>query len=118
MNTNKILYWVFTGLMCALFTFSGSMYFVAYEEITGEFTRMGFPAWIVYPLGVAKILGVIAVLTKASKGLKEWAYAGFFFNALLATGAHYYAGDGLAQGSTVAIFLVLASKFYDEKLFA
>ena len=36
-----------------------------YDLIKGFFETLGFPTWLVYPLAIAKILGVIAILTTA-----------------------------------------------------
>lgn len=114
MQVQKILYWVFTALMCGLFLFSAFMYFTKTEMVRGFFTELGFPTWVVIPLAVTKILGIIAVLTNKVKVLVEWAYAGFFFDAVLATGAHYFAGHGLFGMSFFGIFLVLGSRFFHE----
>lgn len=38
------------------------------------------PYYIMYILGVAKIAGAIVLVFVANRTLKEWAYAGFFFN--------------------------------------
>jgi hypothetical protein len=62
-------------------------------------------------------LGVIAILSKQSKTLKEWAYAGFFFDFLLALSAHLNVGDGEFIPATVAIILLFVSYFLDKKLF-
>lgn len=117
MNSTKIIYWVATGLMCALFLFSASMYFMQNEMIQGAFQGLGFPTWLIYPLATAKILGVVAVLTKQSKTLKEWAYAGFFYDALLAAAAHRMVGDGQEGMAIFGIVLVLLSYIYDKKLY-
>lgn len=45
-----------------------------------------------------------------SPWLTEWAYAGFFFDVVLATTAHYYAGHDLGL-SVIAMLLVLGSYF-------
>lgn len=118
MNVEKIIYWIATGIMCALFAFSAFMYFSNTAGIQAYFEGvMGFPSWVVIPLAIAKVLGIIAVLTKQSQMLKEWAYAGFFFDALLASGAHYHAGHGLAGLSMVALVAVLVSRFMDGRVF-
>ncbi len=106
----KVAYWIFTLLMCGLFAFSAQMYFLNTEMVFGFFEGMGFPTWIVIPLAVAKVLGIMAVLTNWNKMLSEWAYAGFFFDVVLATGAHYYAGHGAFGMSFAGIFLVLTSR--------
>ena len=117
MNLDKTIYWISTGLMCLLFLFSASMYFFKYSEVQVAFESLGFPIWIIYPLATAKVLGVIAVLSKKSKTLKEWAYAGFFFDTLLAGGAHYMAADGGTSLTIVAMVLILISYIYDSKLY-
>ena len=114
MDVKKLCYWISTVLMCGIFLFSAGMYFSKYEIVKGFFEELNFPVWIIYPLAVAKILGVIAVLSNMNKTLKEWAYAGFFFDAVLATGAHHFAGHGMIGLSFYAIILVLLSKFLDK----
>ena len=114
-NRNKIIYWVSTGLVCVLMLFSASMYFLNYDMVSDTFTRLGFPVYIIYPLGIAKILGVIAILTKKSETLKEWAYAGFFFDFLLAASAHYNVKDGEYAPALVALVLLLISYNYEKK---
>ena len=110
MKIQKILYWAFTVLMCALFIYSASMYFTKTEMIKGFFKALNFPTYVVIPLAIAKILGVIAILSNRSKVLSEWAYAGFFFDVILATAAHYTAGHGLFGMSFYGILLVLGSR--------
>ncbi|MCH2215886.1 MAG: DoxX family protein [Flavobacteriales bacterium] len=85
------------------------MYFVKYEHVSEEFVKLGFPTFIIYPLAILKILGLVAVWSKKSKTLKEWANAGFFFDFLIAAGAHITIGDGEYVGAVVATILLLTS---------
>ncbi len=114
MNFNKIIYWASTAVMCLIFLFSAFMYFTKYEMVSGFFEQLGFPVWVIYPLAVAKLLAVVAILSNQSQLLKEWAYAGFFFDAVLATGAHFMAGHGVIGLSTLAIVVILISRFFDQ----
>ncbi len=114
MNFKKIVYWLSTAVMCLIFLFSASMYFTKYEMVSGFFNHLGFPVWIIYPLAVAKVLAVIAILSNKSKLLKEWAYAGFFFDAVLAVGAHYMVGDSVGL-SAIVIVAILVSRFLDDQ---
>lgn len=109
MKAARITHWIFTGLLSALLLMSASMYLFNYDEITGIFAGLGFPTWIVYPLAVAKILGVAMILTKFKGWLTEWAYAGILFNALLAMGAHLGIGDGEQMGAVIALILMIGS---------
>jgi len=117
MNWTKIIYWISTGLMCLIFTFSAGMYILNYDQVVEMFPSFGFPGWLVAPLAALKILGIIAVLTRKSHLLKEWAYAGFFFDAVLAFAAHRYVRDGGEMAAAIAVIAVIVSRIYDQKLF-
>lgn len=119
MKLLRIIYWIATILLSLM------MLFAAYTDIFNHayaleiFKRLGFPAYIIFPLAVAKVLGVVAILTKKSRTLKEWAYAGFFFNFILAASAHLNAGDG-AEGAAPAfgaLLLLCISYFTDRKIY-
>lgn len=109
MKTFKIIYFITTGLLSAMMLLSGSMYFIKYIDVISEFTTLGFPTWIVYPLAIAKILGVISFWFIKNSTIKEWVYAGFFFNFMLAFFAHFMINDGEQMGAFVAIVLLATS---------
>ena len=117
MNTNKIIYWISTIVMCGVFAFSASMYFTKTEMVRGFFTSLGYPSYIVIPLAIAKVLGIIAILTKQSKMLMEWAYAGFLIDAVLALVAHQVAEDGGSMFSTVAIISLIISRIFYSRVY-
>ena len=112
----KIIYWIATGVMCAVFLFSSFMYLTKYDMITQAYQNLGFPTWMIYPSAILKILGVVAILSRKSKLLKEWAYAGFFFAFILAFFAHVMIGDGEQTGALVALVLLLVSYVFSKKL--
>lgn len=112
---DKIIYWIATGLLTALMLMSAGMYFFQNDMVSETFTKLGFPTYIIYPLAIAKILGLIAIWTKKSAMLKEWAYAGFFFNFLLALSAHINVGDGEYLPAAVAMLLLAVSYAYSKK---
>lgn len=116
MKRIKIAHWVFTGLIGAMLLASGVMYIAKHDDLIVEFIKLGFPIWLIYPMAVAKIVGVVMIVTKLNTWLTEWAYAGIFFNLLLAFGAHIALGDGDAIPPVVAIMLILGSYFTWKKL--
>jgi hypothetical protein len=59
---NKIIFWILTGLISLVMLFSASMYLMNTAEVKLLFAGFGYPTYIVYPLAVAKILGVVAIL--------------------------------------------------------
>ena len=85
--------------------------------IAAFFESMGYPTYLIYPLAIAKILGLIAIWGNFSKWLKEWAYAGFFYDVLLAFFAHYMISDGEQMGAVIAITLLIVSLVSGKKLF-
>ena len=78
--------------------------------VKGFFESFNYPTYIVIPLAVAKILGVIMILWRYSKWLTEWAYAGFFFDLVLASFAHHMADHPIGL-SYYAIPILLVSYF-------
>ena len=82
--------------------------------IKGFFEDFNYPTYIVIPLAILKILGVIMIFWRKSQWLTEWAYAGFFFDLVLATAAHQDAGHGLGM-SAMGIPLLFISYFLGRK---
>ena len=112
----KILFWVSTGMLTLIMLFSVYNYFFNNDLIVGFFENMGYPTYIIYPLAIAKLLGLVAIWGNFSKSLKEWAYAGFFFNVVLAFFAHYMVSDGEHMGAVIAIIAVLTSYFTGKQV--
>lgn len=117
MNKNKITYLVSTGLLSILMLMSAGMYVFNYAEISKVFLSLGFPTFIIYPLAAVKVLGLVAIWTRKSEALKEWAYAGFFFDFTLAFFAHIVVQDGDQFGALVAMILLGISYFFGRKTF-
>ena len=115
MNRSKIIFYAATGLLTLLMLFSAGMYFFNHEEVAGMFTSFGYPTYIIYPLAVAKLLGLFAIWNPNFKAIKEWAYAGFFFDFVLAFFAHYMISDGGESFSIAAIALLVVSYIYSKK---
>ena len=116
MQSHKITFYISTGLLTALMLFSASMYFFNTAVIEAEFIKLGFPIYIVYPLGIAKILGLIVIWFINNSSLKEWAYAGFFFNITLAFSAHFLINDGEHMGAVIALALLTTSYIFYKKI--
>lgn len=96
--------------------FSASMYFAKTEMVKGIFESFNYPSYIVIPLAVAKILGVAMILFRKIKWLMEWAYAGIFFDLVLAFFAHQQAGDGGQWTPLLGMLFLLISYFYGRSV--
>ncbi len=115
-SIKTILYWVTTILICAIFLYSAQMYFFNIQMVEGLFKSFNYPTYLVIPLAIIKVLGVIMILWRKSAWLTEWAYAGFFFDAFLAVFAHYFAGHGFFNLSFYATIIVLISYFLGKSV--
>lgn len=86
MKKITVLYWIFTGLFGAFMMFSAIPdILVIPEAVEIVSNQLGYPEYLIAFLGVAKALGVIAILIPGFPRLKEWAYAGLFFDLIGAT---------------------------------
>jgi len=116
MRIQKIIYWVATVLTCMLFLYSAGMYFLNTEVVKGFFESFNYPTYIVIPLAITKILAVIMILWRKSKWLTEWAYAGLFFDLILAFFAHHMAADGGTILSLLGMVFLLLSYFFGKEV--
>ncbi len=115
-NRNQLIFRIATGLLTALMLLGVGMYFTQHDTVSATFERLGYPAYLVYPLAIAKLLGLVAIWTNKSQILKQWAYAGFFFDFVLAITAHISVNDGEFAGAAVALVLLLTSHYFGRKL--
>lgn len=88
MKRDKILYWTTTGLISLAFLMSSFMYLSKNPELMKGFSQIGFPPVFVTILGLAKLLGALALLNPKMPKLREWAYAGFTFTLIGAAWIH------------------------------
>lgn len=112
----KIAFWIITGIFCLFMLVSAAFEVIAFNESVTFLAQLGFPKFIAYVLPVTKFLGAVAILTNYSKTLKEWAYAGFFFDFVLAALAHHFSGVPSSIPAIVAIVLLFISYFLDKKV--
>jgi hypothetical protein len=98
---DQIIFWVCTGLFSAFMLSSAIPNIMSAREWIYIFHILGYPLYMLPFIGVAKLLGVIAILVPGFPRIKEWAYAGLFFDL---TGAVY---SGLAVGGYNPQMLVM-----------
>jgi uncharacterized membrane protein YphA (DoxX/SURF4 family) len=112
MNRRLIGYWIATALFCLAMTAGGTMNLLRVEPQQEAMANLGYPMYLMSILGVAKILGVIALLAPRLPLLKEWAYAGFTFDMLGAAASHAFVGDSPAEIVTPLVVLTIAIASY------
>jgi uncharacterized membrane protein YphA (DoxX/SURF4 family) len=78
------------------------------DPVVDVLAHLGYPAYLLTILGVWKLLGAIALLTPRFPRLKEWAYAGTFFEMTGAAASHVARGDDAGTIISLLAFAVLA----------
>jgi uncharacterized membrane protein YphA (DoxX/SURF4 family) len=111
MKTRMIGYWATTGLVAAAFAFGGAVDLSGSADVVAGMQHLGYPLYFATLLGVWKLLGAVAVVVPGWPRLKEWAYAGMFFDLTGAAVSHAAVGDPAANVITplVILGLVIAS---------
>lgn len=98
---DTLIFWIVTALFCAFMLTSAIPNILSAPEWVDVFNQLGYPLYMLPAIGVAKLLGIIALLIPGFPRIKEWAYAGFFFDL---TGAVY---SGLAVGGFDPLMLIM-----------
>jgi DoxX-like family len=81
MRAKSIVYWTLTGLIAFFIGGGGSTQVWQYwTNPHGVVPQLGYPMYFFGILGLWKVLGAIAILAPGFARLKEWAYAGIFFD--------------------------------------
>ena len=118
-KTINIIYWISTGLILAMMLFSAASSFMETPESAKMLAAIGYRPYVMHLLAVAKVLGVIAILTPGFPRLKEWAYAGFMFDLIGATYSFYASGFAVSDWIFMPILIaILACSyiFYHKRL--
>jgi hypothetical protein len=86
-KARSIGYWVTTGVL--VFCMTGGIFELLGAKATIDgIVRLGYPQYIIPALGLGKVLAILAILWPGVPRLKEWAYAGIFFNMIGAFVSH------------------------------
>jgi len=107
----KVTYWVTTVLLAALSAFAAFSYLMGNQQAVQGFAHVGYPQQLRILLGIAKLLGAIALVVPGIPKLKEWAYAGFTFAWIAAFIAHYLAKDGPRAFMPLVLLVFLAVSY-------
>lgn len=84
----SIVYWMTTGLLALGLPGGGGAELARYQPTVEGIVHLGYPVYFVTIIGTWKVLGGMALLAPRFPRLKEWAYAGVFFNMTGAAVSH------------------------------
>jgi hypothetical protein len=102
-----IAYWIVTGLVVFAFAAGGLMDVMRTPQMLAAMAHLGYPAYVAVLLGVWKLAGAAAIAAPRLQLLKEWAYAGMFFDLSGAAVSHGVSGDPASAVATPLIVLAL-----------
>lgn len=109
-----IIYWIATLWLALGMVSTGIVQIIKMEEEVLNFNKLGYPTYLMTIIGIAKILGVIAIVSPKFPILKEWAYAGFTFTMSGAIISHIVVQDELTSlfGPTLLLVLTFISRHF------
>jgi hypothetical protein len=104
MKKINTLYWVFTGLF-ALIMFSTALpnVMMSPDSVDLIHAQLGYPKYFIMFVGIAKILGVIGILVPGYPLVREWSYAGLFFDLTAAT----FSGIAVEGFNPMQLFMLI-----------
>jgi hypothetical protein len=105
MTARTVSYWITTGLVALAFAFGGVADLARSPDMIAGMAHLGYPVYLASLLGIWKVLGAAAILAPGSARLKEWAYAGMFFDLTGAAYSHASSGDPASRILTPLVLL-------------
>ena len=97
MQIRLLVYWASTAILAFALTAGGLAEVIHVKAIDEGMTHLGYPPYFATILGVWKLPGAVVLLAPRLPRLKEWAYAGAFFDMTGAVASHIFSGDTVMQ---------------------
>ncbi len=107
-RSRLITYWLVTLLIASEMLLGGVWDLARTHYVRAIMDHLGYPLYMLFILGSWKIPGAIVIVIPRFLRLKEWAYAGMFFNYTGAVASHLLAGDPARVWAGPAIFALLS----------
>lgn len=106
-RSHIIAYWVTTALVVSELALGGVWDILRVPQVRGLIERLGYPLYFLVILGIWKLLGAVALVIPRFPRLKEWAYAGVFFDLTGAVSSQL--ASGLIDAGTMAYPIVMTA---------
>ena len=111
MKTTKITYWISTGIVALMMTYSAFAY-LTQPVMAQAFEHLGYPSHFRVELAIAKIIGLVLLVAPVGNLAKQLAYSGFALVFISAFIAHTAAGDPVSARIMPFVFMaILAVSF-------
>jgi uncharacterized membrane protein YphA (DoxX/SURF4 family) len=111
-----IAYWIITSLVALEVGVGGIMDLLRTEHVRVVVSHLGYPLYVLTILGLWKIPGAAMLLIPRFPRLREWAYAGIFFEMTGAAFSHALFHDpGYFAITLTFALLTLASRMLERQ---
>lgn len=120
MKKTKVAYYIVTALFSLFITIGAVVDVMGVKDAKDLMVHLGYPVYVLYIIGWAKLLGVVGIWQPKFPALREWAYAGIVFDLVGAIISHLAVGDG-PQGwfaPVVPLLLLTISYLLHRKIHA
>jgi len=108
---SKVIFWSVTLLFAVPMALAGIGELIGLQAGVAILAQLGYPSYLLSFLGLAKLLGVAALVADRFPRLKEWAYAGFTFTLLGACYSHLASGQIVNALNPIVIGVVGAASY-------
>ena len=116
MKSQKTFYYIALGLFSIAVIGSIINSIINFETVADTFSKLGYPTYLIYVLGVCQFIGLAMILINKSHWVLEWVYAGFFMNYTLGALAHLAIKDGNGASAVVCIILLFVTYIQSRKI--
>ncbi len=116
MRLPNLIYWIATSLLSLILLFSASMHLFNHADVVVAYETLGYPGYLIYPMALAKLLAVAAIVSSKYQFMKNLAYAGVFYNLILALISHLAVSDGAAFLSILGLIALGISYLFHRIL--
>ena len=106
-TVRNIAFWTTTILGPTSFVIGGVLNLSQSQQVAETMRHLGYPLYFASILGFWKLAGAIAITVPGLPRLKEWAYAGFFFNLTAAAASQAAVGGSAVDVIAPLVFLAL-----------
>lgn len=93
MRARTIAFWIITAILAFELVLGGFWDLLRIPYVRQVILHLGYPLYLLTILGLWKLLAALALLAPRFPRLKEWAYAGIFFEMTGAAASHAAAGN-------------------------
>jgi hypothetical protein len=104
----RVIYVTSTAILVLEILAGALMDLTHFPYVVRDVRSIGYPTYVLYIVGVWKVLAVGALLWRRFPRLREWAYAGVFFEMSGAVASHVLVGNPISKFAAPFVFTLLA----------